>query len=218
MRYHNDFWTSEKECHTWLLNVLREVYEFEVIDEPNLVDIFGNKARADIGVLIRRGRERMCFFVIEIKHRVMFSTNAAAAYVQAYHYREMCIVNDPRLPECVNGRSPVFAFAGVFTDICSNPDQWMGHRDLHGTRCDGMGILATSLKVGNVQGDPRNNRLVFQVGEQRLFSLKDDERHIDWCSVNDKYMFGSEKRNGTRRERKSVAERFVESQTFVELF
>ena len=214
--WHN-YWSSEKECHQWLLAVLQRVPEIQVFDELGLVDIYGNRARADIGIVIDRGYGQH-LLVVEIKHKVTISANAAAAYVQAYHYRDMCIASDSRLPGSVNGRSPVFAFAGVFTNICMSPNRPMD-RDHHEHRCDGMGILATSLKVGNIEGDPRNNRLSFHAGEQRLFNLTHDEKSLEWCSVADSYLFGREKRNGGRRDRQTVAEKFFEmQQTFKELF
>ena len=202
-------WASEKECHQWLLNILYDTYDIEVFDEPRLKDIYGNNARADIGVLIDRGNKSF-FFVIEIKHQADRSTNAAAALIQAYHYREMCVVDDDRVPEWVNGKSPTFAFAGVFTPTC----------DMHGGRRDGMGILASNMKVGNILGHPESGNLLFRSGDMRLFSVPVDcTTPISWQTTADAYLFGSERRNGSRRDRQSVAERFFEmQQTFAELF
>lgn len=209
----HDYWSSEKECHAWLLDVLCHTYEIQVFDEPRLVDIYGNKARADIGVLLYRNGNPL-FFVIEIKCSATLSTNASQAFIQAYHYREMCVVDDQRLPSSVNGKSPTFSFAGVF--VSSEESD----RDHHEHRCDGMGILAANMKVGNAYFRQRHGVLLFRAGDMRLFSVPVlGDGPIDWQTTADAYLFGRERRNGGRRDRQTVAEKFFEmQQTFKELF
>ena len=210
-----DRWSSEKEMKYWLLEILLQCHEIQVFDEPRLIDIYDKPARADIGIVVRR-REEYCFFAIELKHRAQISANASAAYSQAYHYRDMCIVTDDRLPKSVRGRSPSLAFAGLFDmkGIDLNT-RCVPH---HEHRMIGMDLLSTHLKVGSVRNYDWRNQVVFYFGEMRLFDINVFTGQICWNHVIDNYIFGSEKRNGSRRVRQSVAERFVEVKTLAELF
>ena len=209
-------WNSEKHCKAWLLDIFKSAVDAYAIAEPNLVDIYGNRARADIGILVKRGNQD-CFFAVELKHQANISANAAAAYAQAYHYRDMCIVNDDRLPWTVRDKSPSLAFAGVFE---MQGDRW--HVDSairhHEDRWFGMDILSTLFKVGSVRYYQKRDEVSFHFGEARIFGIRLSTGEVTWHAAADSYIFGSEKRNGSRRDRQSVAERFVEIQTPRELF
>lgn len=210
-----DKWGSEKEMKHWLLHVLLKCPDIQVFDEPHLVDIYDNPARADIGIVVRR-RNQDCFFAIELKNRAQISANASAAYSQAYHYRDMCIVTDDRLPKSVMGRSPALAFAGLFDMRAPGHNQPAATH--HQARWFGMDILSTHLKVGSVRHYKWHDNIAFYFGEMRLFDIDGYEGVVRWNHVIDNYIFGSEKRNGSRRVRQSVAERFVEVKTLAELF
>jgi hypothetical protein len=210
-----DKWNSEKEMKCQLLDILLRCSEIQVFDEPRLIDIYDNQVRADIGIVVRR-REQDCFFAIELKNRAQISANASAAYSQAYHYRDMCIVTDDRLPKSVRGRSPSLAFAGLFDMRPTFGGEPAASH--HQARWFGINILCTHLKVGSVRKYKWHDNVAFYFGEMCLFTVDGYDGGVRWNHVIDNYIFGSEKRNGSRRARQSVAERFVEVKTLAELF
>ena len=206
-------WSSEKECQAWLADKLDKVKYLRVYEEVSVTDIYGRKGRIDLGLVlpVAPHRER-CFVAIELKNKTHISANACDAFVQAYHYREFCSLTDDRLPDDIYG-SPALAFAGVFDR--------MAQCDYQRERFDGMCILACQQRVGSVRCNNSrwNDEISFHMGEQLVFAVNIADKSIRWTNKAEDYVYGREKRNGSRRVRQSVAERFAEMEsTIKELF
>lgn len=201
-------WTTEKECHDWVDYYLSWFPEINVLDQLHMVDVFGKKARCDLGLQLYKDGEPVLFSV-ELKNEIHRSTNAADAYAQAFHYQEMCLVRDERITEQpLIGKSPTLSFAGVFvaeSDTMTNRDA-----NHHAQLRLGMEVLANKLRVGSLRYYPWRGSLEFWFGENailRLYAGGASSPRLVWGAQAHNYISSSVKRNGSRRGRETIAER-----------
>lgn len=207
-------WETELDMQSWLVGKLRDTGVFShVVPEMEMVDVFGDKARADIGVAGRLSGESF-LIAIELKLRANISANAADGFSQAYHYREMCVVNDSRMPKCFQRRSPNLAFSGVFIEAGSS---------YRNERLKGMAILTTKLRVGGVYLKQWPNSdtpycISFRMGEAFIFRTDPHIHRENWHTNAGQYLFGSVKRNGSRKSNGTLGERVLNLYPNADLF
>lgn len=201
-------WSSEKESQTWLEQYLEWFPEIHTLDQIHMVDVFGSKARCDLGLQLYKDGEPVLFSV-ELKHEIHRSTNAADAYAQAFHYQEMCLVRDTRIHEpSLVGKSPTLSFAGIF--VAESDTMTNRAADHHAQRRLGMEVLANKLRVGSVRYYPWRGTVEFWFGENAILRLSaggGSSPKLTWGPQAHNYISSSVKRNGSRRGRETIAER-----------
>lgn len=208
-------WRSEAEVQRFVQDTLaNNPHTRCVIPEMEMIDLFGNRARADFGIVLTSGDTEF-IVAVELKHNINFSANAAEGYAQAFHYREMCLISDSRVPHRLRNRSPALAFTGVF-----EMTPFSGFTSLykaHGQRLMGMDILSTKFGVGSLRYHPWRLSLDLYLGECWFCTIgTESNRTIQFATGFEKYVTGKHKRNGTRRDRQSVAERMASWQSLFE--
>lgn len=191
----------------WLVDTLTCV-GLEVHPEFQMHDLYGNKARADLAIFAEF-EGRPFYFTVELKVEASLSRNAANGFAQAFHYREFCTAADDRCPDALSGTSPALSFAGIFD---------MSREKMHTDRRLGMEILTTKVGVGALRYYSWRNTLEFWLGEYKVLCLSTGGRVDPWPTGLEKYIFGKQKRNGSRRGKQSVAESISHLHRQMELF
>ena len=119
----------------------------------------------------------------------------------------MCVVNDSRMPNCFQRRSPNLAFSGVFIDAGSS---------YRNERLKGMEILTTKLRVGGIY--LKQCEISFRMGESFIFRTKPYADQDHWHVNAGHYLFGTVKRNGSRKSNGTVGERVLNLYPNADLF
>lgn len=170
-----------------------EVSGLNFIEQVKTVDVFGTTGRVDF-VIFGTYEDFPYSLAIELKGHFGISKNAAEGLHQAFHYREMSILTDPRLPSELRFKSPNIAFAGILVQGDYRHDE----------RLFGMEILALKFGCGIVLFD--HNGIELRMGEVHLLRIGNSHRYSRWHTSAGNYLFGSVKRAGSRRERMTYAE------------
>lgn len=217
-------WASESACRNWVVDQFLASnqaepprygapgVQLEVFSEVSLIDVYGNRARADICIEADGPDGNPVLLLVELKHQADILSNAVDAFVQAYQYVEFCTVVDDRLPGWL-GRSPTMGFAGLFHASQRDDQRWS---------LQGAAATAFKLRVGSLHAGPDGSLAFLVPPSNNVLVQRNTYEMFNWRGNASNLVSGRIKRNGGKDRRVSIAETFSDAmnrlRTYEDLF